>query len=522
MLGSTATLAAQDAPTFRLREVRVTTAEIFDADDPRPLTKLATALHWQTREATVARELWFGAGDRIDAATAAELERNLRALGLFADVAVRLVPTGTPGEADLEVTTRDRLTLNFGAGASYVGGVTGFRASIGENNLFGTGDRIALSFTENSDGEYRGGFAFTDLHVLDSWHTATLRAAKTDEGDSYGLDVRRPFKHLSDPRAHSFALSHDEAEADYYRGGDSVAEVPYSRSAIGGDVTWTAGPPADRWTWGAELRGDTITYERARGPLGPQIRVPGDTHSVFFGPTASWRSIRAFRKVEGLDTLVYVQDITLGTSLGTSFGARWRDEDGRGGAMQPEFGVNAGWTGEPLAQAFVRIGVNGGVRLDDGDAVGWLAGASLRAFWLANDAHTFGVGSTFDAVAETQNLPAELTLGEDNGLRGYRARLLSGTRRLRTNVEHRFDTGIEFATLHFGTVAFFDVGHVGDGDESGRPFSSAGAGLRIGSKPLFGEGVLRIDVSKPFDDVVEQSDGWKVSLSVGQVFTFGG
>jgi hypothetical protein len=521
-IGVVTAASAQQDVSFPLREVRIVTAEIFAPDDPRPLTHIATALHWQTREDVVARELWFGRGDRVDAAMAAELERNLRGLGLFADVTVRLVASGTPGEVDLEVATRDRLTLNFGAGASYVGGVSGFRAALGESNLLGLGDRVNFSFAENSDGEYRGGFAYSDLHLFDTWHTATLRASRTDEGDSYGLEVRRPFKHLADPCAHAFSLGHDAAEADYYLGGESLAQVPFARDAFGAEITWASGPPSARWTYGIGLHGESIDYEPARGPLGPSIRVPGDTQSVSAGPSATWRSIRAFRKVEGLDTLEFVQDLTLGTDLGISFGGRWRDEDGRADAVQPEASVRANWTGEPLVDAFVRLAAHGGARLDCGDTVGWFTGGAMRAFWLASDAHTLGVGTTFDAVEETQDLPPELTLGEDNGLRGYRARLLSGTRRLRTNAEHRFDTGIEFATLHFGTVAFFDVGHVGDGGELGRPFAAAGIGLRIGSKPLLGDGVLRLDVSKPFTDVVDQSDGWKVSLSVGQVFTFGG
>src|SRR5689334_23269097 len=84
--------AATDA--VRLREIRVTTRDVFAEDSAaeRPLEALVNALHWTTREGVVRRELWFHEGDVIDAATAAELERNLRALGIFAEVTVRLVP----------------------------------------------------------------------------------------------------------------------------------------------------------------------------------------------------------------------------------------------------------------------------------------------------------------------------------------------------------------------------------------------------------------------------------------------
>jgi hypothetical protein len=515
-------VAAAAEPSGRLRAVRIVTGDVFAPEDTRVLTRLVTALHWQTREEVVAREVWVRPGDPVDAALAAELERNLRATGLFAEVAVRVVPTGVDGEVDLDVTTRDRLTLNVGAGASYVGGVTGVRASLGEGNLFGLGDRVALSFAENSDGEYRGGFAWTDRHVLGSWHAATLRASRTDEGESFGFEVRRPFKHLADPREHAFAFGHDESEVDYYRGGDAVAEVPVQRDTVSGEVRWAAGTRTARRWIGIDVVADRADFEPARGPLAAEFRVPGDTRSVYVGPDLGWQWIDGYRKVDGLDTLAYVQDLTLGTSFGVGVGVRWRDEEGVAGALQPEGRVRASWAAEPLADVYVNASASGGGRLDDGDGVGWDASVAARAFVLATASHTFGGSITFDAVEETQDLRRELTLGEDNGLRGYRARVLAGTRRLRSNLEHRWDTGVELATLRLGTVLFFDAGHVGEGGELGRPFTAAGAGLRIGSKPLLGDGVVRIDVAKPLDDVPGERDGFQLSLSVGQVFTFGG
>lgn len=514
--------AAPGTTTTRLREIRITTADVFADDDMRLLPRLIKGLHWQTRADVVGREMWFQRGDVVDAEIAAELERNLRALDLFADVTVRLVATDQPDLVDIEITTRDRLTLNVGAGASYVGGVTGVRAVLGESNLFGLGDSANFAFAENSEGEYRGAFAYTDLHLFDSWHTGKFRLSRTDEGDSVGLEVRRPFKHLADPVAHAAGFVHDETAADYYRGGDSVAEVPYRRDALAGELAWAAGSREARRTFGLHLLAEHLDYDPATGPLAPAIRVPGDTWSVSFGPDLGWQWIDGYREVEGLDTLVYVQDLTLGSSIGGGIGARWRDEDERAGELQPEASVRGSHAMEPWTHVFTNMSVNAGVRLDDGDAVGWFATAGARAFALATDAHTFAASVTFDAVEESQDLPRELTLGEDSGLRGYRARLFSGTRRVRGNLEHRFDTGLEFATLHLGTVLFADAGYIGEGSDLGEPITSAGFGLRIGSKELLGDTVVRFDFAKPLDDVPGENDAWQVSLTVGQVFTFGG
>ena len=516
--------ATDSALRGRLRTIRITTGDVFDAKTQaeRPLAALVDALHWTTREEVVRRELWFAEGDVVDAAMAEEFERNLRALGLFAEAHARLVPTGVAGEVDLEVTTSDRLSITFGGGASFVGGVTGVRAAIGESNLLGYGNRLVGSFAESSDGEYRGTLSYSDLHVLDTWHTGGVRLSRTDDGDSIGLEVRRPFKHLADPRSYGVAIAHDELATDYFRAGDSLAEVPELRSSLAADVLWASGPREHRDKLGFVVTATQRDYEPARGVLAPTIRVPGDTDSVFLGPTWSTRWIQGFRKVSSVDTLDFVQDVVLGTSLAATVGARWRDEEGRGAELQPEVSFDASWAAAPVAHLLTNLAVRGGGRwAGPGDAT-WSAGGTARAFVLLADRDTLATFLDFDAIEESQDLPVELTLGEDNGLRGYGARQFAGTRRLRAIVENRFDTGLEVATLRLGLVAFADFGRTGADGDLGPTYRSVGAGLRIGSRPLLGDGVFRIDFARPLDDVVGENDGWKVSLTVGQVFTFGG
>jgi len=520
-----AVLLGQAEPTSgRLRQVRVTTGDVFDDQTAKGhgLAGLVNSLHWATREEVVAREVWMQPGATVTAAQAEELERNLRALNLFATVKVRLVETGEPGVVDLEVVTRDRLTLSFGAGASYVGGVTGFRATLGESNLGGFGNRLVGSFARNSEGEFRGAVAYTDLHVLDTWHTGTVRVSRTDDGDSIGLDLHRPFKHLADPYSYGFTARHDDDAVEYFRGGDSVAKVETRTVALSGDASWATGPEDRRRVAGFVFSVDSHDYAAATGPLAPEIRIPGHTQTLFTGLTARWSLIDGYREVEGIDTIDYVQDLTLGLFFGATVGTRWREEDGKGAAVQPEFSANVSWAAEPLEGVFAKFSTHGTIRYDDSEAVGWNGNLSAWLFAMTSPNNTLGGSATFDAVEETQDLPIELTLGEDNGLRGYRARQFAGTRRTRLNLEDRYDTGICVATFRVGAVAFFDSGWIGEHGDLGWAYKSAGVGLRIGSTPLAGDGLLRVDLAKPLDDVPGESDGWKLSVSVGQVFTFGG
>ena len=74
-------------------------------------------------------------------------------------------------------------------------------------------------------------------------------------------------------------------------------------------------------------------------------------------------------------------------------------------------------------------------------------------------------------------------------------------------------SGLDAVTL---APAAADAFATGIGDYSGT-VDLRGLGLAAGA-----DGLLRIDLARPLDEVEGESDGWKVSVSVGQVFTFGG
>ncbi len=526
LVGLRAQTSPPAAPTGgRLHTVHVTTADVFDAVtiEDHLVPRLINLLHATTRREVIERECWLQPGQQVTAVQAAELERSLRRLGLFAEVTVRLVPIEPTGDVDLEIRTRDRMSLFFGGGGTYVGGVSGFNVAVGDNNLLGTGDSLEATFRRNSQGDSRGQISYRELHLLDSWVSGRIQLQRTDDGDGAALQLDRPFKHLADPLAWNAGVSTLESAATYYRLGDNVAEVPTRRAALGGELLWGSGPEDARDARGFVLTADQRSYGVARGPLGPGLRVPGDTARLYCGVRATGNRIDGYRKVTGFDTIDYVQDLTLGTSLRLDAGVRLRDEAGQGLAPQPELGLGGNWATEALPDLFANLGFSTSSRWYAGTVQAWSVAGRAQTFWAPTERQTLATSATFDAVEELQDLLPQLTLGEDNGLRGYRARELAGTRRLRLNLEHRLDSSLEVWTFRLGLVAFADAGWVGDGGNLGRPFRSAGVGLRIGSVPLLGSGILRIDAAHPFDESFPGSaTNWSFSVALGQVFTFGG
>jgi hypothetical protein len=532
---------------WTLGKVEVDTRDIYSDEEVEHnwIARLLNATHWATRESVVRREFWVAPGETFRAADVAELERNLRATGLFREVSVRLVPRSVPGDegagtegvvneptggadpsstpavADVIIETEDRLSISIGASGSFVGAVSSLGTTISESNLFGMGDRIAIGYSENSEDEFRGALSYRDRHFLGSWVTASAQIGRTEDGDFGGLGFERPFKHLADDESWRIAAATNETSVDYYDSGDVVAEVPVSRDAFDASVSRRFGTPEESWTVGLRAQHDRSDLDAARGPGAAAIDVPGDIEATFAGLAFGHRSIFGFREVQGLDTLGYVQDLQLSADFDALIGPTFRSEEGEDDTTQPTLGLNTHLALEPFHDTFVSLAANGRGRTNEGDLQGWALGFDLTAYELALRPHTLAAHLSFDEAYEGEGLPIQLTLGEDQGLRGYPSQEFTGERVMTLNFEDRIDLEARIGTVQFGAVVFFDVGWIEDrGEGFGAPLRSAGFGLRLGSDALLGSRVVRIDLSFPLDDFEGEEFDPLVSVSLGQVFTF--
>lgn len=511
------------AERLRIRDVSIVTRDVYAEAEAEQswIYRVVNALHWPTREETIRRELWVGEGDEITPAVAAEIERNLRWTGLFGDVVVDLVETDEEGVVDLSIRTRDRLSLSTGAAGFFVGGVSGFRVNVGEDNLFGTGDQIAFSITENSDDETSANVSFTDRHVLGSRHRLSVSAGRTEEGPQLAARFERPLWHLEDPFSYGVSASFVDGEADFFEKGKSVAEVPNQVGAVGAYFARTSGPRDARTTLGIDVRMDEIDFAPATGVQADEIRVPGDLRRLTVGPFVRHNWVERFHKEVGLDSIDAVEDVVLGLRSELFAGGVVRDEEGVGTRLEPTISVGLRGGREVLPDTYLTLSGSERVRWHAGDVRGWSASAALHAYQLSLPSQVFAASVAFDGANERENLPVQLTLGEDNGLRGYPAREFAGTRRMRVNVEDRIDTGLQYRSLHLGVVPFFDVGWIED-EGWGDPLSSVGVGLRLGSSELFGQGVLRLDLAFPLSERDGEQYDPTISFAFGQVFTFFG
>jgi hemolysin activation/secretion protein len=131
----------------------------------------------------------------------------------------------------------------------------------------------------------------------------------------------------------------------------------------------------------------------------------------------------------------------------------------------------------------------------------------------------------------TRNLPldTQLTLGGDNGLRGYPNRYQIGDRSVLASLEQRYYSGAyPFGLFRVGYAAFVDVGRAWFEDEppawvparEGRHFdtlSNVGVGLRLESVRTRRDRLLHIDFAKPLVDGPGVNT-WEFTITAKQSF----
>ena len=116
----------------------------------------------RTLDSVLRREFTFVEGDAFNRTKLAATRRNLRALGFFSSVDLRVEEGSAPDRVVVNVAVEEQSTgsLSFGIGYSSVDKVVG-SITLTERNLLGRGQEVAVSY-ETSDGGDLYRFAFTE------------------------------------------------------------------------------------------------------------------------------------------------------------------------------------------------------------------------------------------------------------------------------------------------------------------------------------------------------------------------
>ena len=498
--------AALEAAGARVGEISIVTQNVFDAQDPaedNALFRLANRVHVPTRPSVIRRALLFRSGEPVSARLVEETERVLRAARYLHDVRIRPV-AWRDGVVDIEVRTRDAWSLDPGISAGRSGGASSSGIHVSEENLLGTGVSLGVARSRNVD-RTSNEIRFASERAFGSWTAIAASTARSDDGGRDAFSVVRPF-HALDARwtAGVTALRDNRIDA-IYRAGEVESEYRHRERRIEAFGGWSAGLVdgwVQRWTLGASLQENAYAAEPARAA---PPRLPAD--ETLAGPFVRWELVEDRYDVELNRNLIgRPEDFALGLAASVRLGWARGKSGPDPSALLYALGLARG--GEPRDGHTLLASATLDGRVRDRQAERQRLSAQARWYVRQSRRWLFFASAGLDALTRPE-IGDDLTLGGDNGLRGYPLRYQGGHRRALFTVEERYFTDLYVWRLfRIGAAAFVDTGRAWGGAQT-HPrdagwLGNAGMGLRIVSaRAAFGN-VLHLDVAvplRPADDI---------------------
>lgn len=460
------------------------------------------ATHKATDPNVVAALVVIQLGEKCTEFRVEESERVLRAQPFIADAHIVVIPD-TSGTVALVVHTEDEFSAIIGArfsGASpYVTSLT-----LGDGNVGGTGNSLALNWTHTVDREGFGA-AFTSYAFLDRPWQLQLAAARGQVGvGSYAGDLSHPFFTDAQNSAWRGTLADVTLLAPFQRATDSSFNVAYQRQYLFAGSAWRVGRPGRVALFGLALSSEydatglpasgldtTVQYDSllARYASRRSVRVNGiaQFRAINYGRGFRMGAVNGYQDLrEGVEV-----DAVIGRGLG---------------------GFND-WVPDVFASGTVYIGAGGAhdfaylqsiveSRRANGTTT-WtdaIASARMRWYHRVNTRNTFVADADFGGGWNTTR-PFELDLGQyDGGVRGYGASHDAGGSRAVLKLEDRWFLTTLLRSVDLGGVVFADAGKVWAGDI---PFGTTtpvkvgvGVGLQAAS-PSGSRRTYRVDLAMP-------------------------
>ncbi|WP_163934010.1 hypothetical protein [Paraferrimonas sp. SM1919] len=473
------------------------------------LHRLANNLHLTTKQAAIKEEL---AGFDIcpnDAAGLAEIERHLRNSRYLRDARV------TKTEDDqVKVETWDTWsllpTINFGRS----GGENNYSIGIRDSNFLGYGIYSKFAYKKNY---LRTGYSLAIRAPLFTGNNAyaSVALSKNSDGSDKYLSLFRPFMSLDSEWGAGVSL-HDTTQTDLILAGhDSVNEF---RHVIEQGDLWF-GWRLSRFSGVSKVRrvklGFTIDKHYFSEPIIDTL--PQNRHFQY-----PWIEIQkrqdGYKKLTNVYLINRIEDINFNLDYRARLGVDTSNTAASGKGAIWELGF------QKATQIFDDLiwktsFNNNGERRPNGE---YRIASRLynEVFYRLNE--SVSVYGKLDGVAsQNQYLDTPITLGGDNGLRGYPIQYRHGDHYLLGTIEGRWYPNINvYRLFELAGVAFYDIGNTFGGNlyqQSRATMNSVGIGLRAYSTHASNNNIVHLDFAKPITDDPKLSN-WELRIQVKEQF----
>lgn len=523
-----------------VRAVRLIRRDVFVDDEIIPT--FFNIFHGLTREEVVRRELLFAPGAPWEQARVDESMRNLRGLGIFTIVRIVAVEAddASPGDdeagdpVDAVVFTRDLWSLRLETSFLLNDGfLDELRLTLIERNLLGLNKKAALRFEllprswsigETYVDERLGGSAWA---LSQSFDLVFDRLEGGLEGSRGALSIGIPLRDLRTTWGFEAQLSYADVVGRQLSGSRLLAyDVPETPEVEEIPRVWDTASVSASVT-GRYQTGEAVKHRVAFGfgvsdlALAPRAGELTATEAAAFRRDVLAPERRLLYPFVGWAG--FVPEYTTFTDL-ASFGLTEDVRVGPWWSMSVAFPLEAfGSSIDNLVYdasvgaiatpggALIDLELSVAGRVEQSRVVDQVYGARVRG---ATPTLPFGrvVASAHWEGRARDTSRRLVTLGGDNGLRGYPSQAFFGfgASRLRLNVEVRTPP-LVIASAHLGLVAFWDGGAVWEAVSRFAFRQSAGLGVRL-LFPQFNRFTFRLDLGVPLG-----GDGFSVLATFGSL-----
>jgi len=526
---------------YQINKIHIDTLDAFDPRIPEygswPF-RFLNRIHNRTNDSFIRRELLFREGELLDYDLIAESERNLRRHSFLDDVRIDSKVIGS-GKVDLYVHTEDQWTTQVDLSFGKSSGFSTFQFAIEESNFLGLGKTISLGYRRDPE-RTRWGALYFDPQFLNSRWTFETSYETASDGWRYTNDVIRPFYSLDTKWA--YGVSWDSgifAEKLHYKG-ETVAEIDTDHRSGLFFAARSWGSRYNHRRFGMLFSADSLLYPNPARIILPEavaiksIRKnlhPTDREDYQYGVIFNWDR-QQFIKKSYLDNFGRIEDLPQGLLLATTF---TRSQDVKPNPDFYQIQSVAQYTKQVSSWQYLSLLSEFSIRrqtdgrfsnaIFNGFSHYYLQMPEFRLGPIRFPRQTLATNLSATLTRDVDP-PFQLSLGENEGLRGYTFKYFNGQNRVLMNIEDRIFTPLNYRLVGIGFVGFLDAGYVWSGDEHLKfndfPIS-VGVGLRIALKKAQSAKVIRVDFAVPLTRQTSpfasiDAKGYSISVSSGQVF----
>jgi len=508
------------ADNRKITSIKLEQLNVFNTaleEENNALFRFANRAHMTTEPEVIHSVLLFSEGDIYQPRKLLESERLLRKQGYLYDARIH-AELDCDGNVNVKVVTRDLWTLLPEISFSRSGGENESSIGFRESNFLGWGKRVSFSRTHDAD---RTGYLFVydDPNIFSSRYRGRLEYSDNDDGKRHYIDVSYPFYSIDTPYSYGATSYSDQRREPLYYRGEVVSEFEQKTTlnrAYFGHSSQLARSWTQRISLGIENREDTFKAIAAT-----QLPIADDRSLSYPFISAQWFEDH-YVKVRNFDSIYRTEDLNLGWNIQALLG--YSSKDFSDDASRTIYSLSlskAHYSGDNQLWRF-KANIDGYWNEEQDDVenlitssqVQYYLNTSLQQSWYAKVRLQYAKNLTADK---------QLTLGGENGLRGYPLDYQIGDRSFLVSLEKRYYWEYDLLQLFkVGGAAFYDIGRAWYNDKdngtNGNVLQNIGVGLRLAPSRANAGTVIHLDIAAPINKKDSDIDSVQWLVTVKNTF----